>query len=76
MADYLSQFAFQRKVEINGCVTRFANSYSAGRTYARQYVEITLDPDTGEWVFPDEYAKEIRRHPNRELSYEQISQAT
>jgi len=71
---YLSNFHFQRKVERNGRITLFANTYSVGRPYARQYLTIQLDPQTDEWVMRDEYGKDIRRHPAKELSYEIISQ--
>ncbi|MCI0712755.1 MAG: hypothetical protein L0154_21545 [Chloroflexi bacterium] len=71
---YLSGFHFQRKVELNGRITLFANTYHVGRRYARQYVEIHLDPLTDEWVMCDPYGTELRRHPVKELSYEIISQ--
>jgi hypothetical protein len=71
---YLAQFHFQRKVEKYGQITLFANTYSVGRRYARQYVEIGLDALTQEWVIHDEYATELRRYPNQELTYQQISQ--
>lgn len=74
VARYLAQFTFQRKVEINGRITLFANAYSVGRHYARQYVQITFDPQRYEWVFADEYHRPLRRHRTKELSYEQISQ--
>jgi hypothetical protein len=74
VAHYLSRFIFQRKVEINGRVTLFANTYSLGKAYARQTIQITFDPDTYEWCFSDEQAHLIRRHPTKEVFYESISQ--
>jgi hypothetical protein len=74
VALYLSGFTFHRKVEINGRVTLFANSYSLGKRYARQSIQITFDPNTYEWCFSDELAHCIRRHPTKELFYEPISQ--
>ena len=71
---YLARFHFQRKVERNGQITLFANHYSAGRQYARQYIEIQLDASTDQWVMRDEYGHELRRQPAKELSYELISQ--
>ncbi len=71
---YLACFRFQRKVECNGRITLFANHYSAGRRYARQYIEVQLDASTDQWVMRDEYGQDICRHPAKELSYEQISQ--
>ena len=71
---YLAGFRFQRKVEKYGQVTLFANTYSAGRAYARQYIEIYFDELTDQWVLLDETEQEIRRHPAKELTYEQISQ--
>lgn len=71
---YLSGFCFRRKVESNGRITLFANSYSAGRAYARQYIEVQFDELTDHWVMRDEFGAEIRRHPPKELTYEQISQ--
>jgi len=71
---YLSGFQFQRKVELNGRVTLFANTYSAGRAYARQYIGLQLNPLTDEWIMRDEYGTEFRRHPAKELSYDIISQ--
>ncbi len=70
----LARFHFQRKVERNGQITLFANHYSAGRQYARQYIEIQLDASTDQWVMRDEYGHELRRQPAKELSYELISQ--
>lgn len=74
VVDYLAQFVFQRKVEVKGCISLFANTYSLGSAFARQIVEITLDPNTAEWVFTTDGHQLIRRHPARELSYDQISQ--
>ncbi|MFN8374369.1 MAG: hypothetical protein U0694_16020 [Anaerolineae bacterium] len=71
---YLAQFHFRRKVEINGRVTLFANSYSLGVAHARQYIHITFDPTTNEWVFTDDYQRLLRRHKTKEITYEQISQ--
>lgn len=71
---YLAGFRFQRKVEKNGQVTLFANTYSAGRAYARQYIDIYLDDLSDHWVLVDETGQDIRRHPAKELTYEQISQ--
>lgn len=73
VAFYLADFTFHRKVEINGRVTLFANSYSLGKCYARQSIQITFDPHTYEWCFSDEQAHCIRRHPTKELFYEPIS---
>lgn len=74
VAHYLSGFIFHRKVEINGQVSLFANTYSLGKHYARQTIQITFDPDTYVWIFTDEHAHLIRRHPTKELFYERISQ--
>ena len=71
---YLSRFTFSRKVEISGQVTLFANVYSVGKNYARQFVNITLDPQTLEWVFMDDYNRLVKRLSAKELTYEQISQ--
>lgn len=74
VAAYLAQRTFQRKVEINGRLTLFANSYSVGRQYARQQVEITLDPETYDWIITDEYQRCLCRHPAKEMRYDLISQ--
>lgn len=74
VAQYLTRFVFQRKVEKNGRFNLFANHYSVGRDYARQTLTITIDPQTNEWICQDETHTEIRRHPCRELDYEIISQ--
>jgi len=71
---YLSGFSFQRKVEKNGSITLFANTYSVAQKYARRYVEVHFDDLTEHWVICDEYGEELRRHPAKELSYELISQ--
>ena len=71
---YLAQFHFWRKVEKYGQVTLFAHTYGVGRAYSRQTVEMQLDAATAEWIIRDEDGQEIQRHPNRELTYEQISQ--
>jgi len=73
VAAYLAPFVFQRKVEVNGRVSLFANTYSIGRAYAHQMLDIQLDEQTLDWVFLDEYHHPIRRHPARELSYDLIS---
>lgn len=74
LRQYLSGFSFQRKVEKNGSITLFANNYSVGQNYARRYVEVHFDDVTDYWVISDEYGKELRRHPAKELNYELISQ--
>ena len=74
VADYLAKRCFQRKVEVNGCVTLFANRYSVGRHYARQPLEIRLDPSTREWLFSDDYQRVVRRHPAKELEADRICQ--
>lgn len=71
---YLSGFSFQRKVEKNGRITLFANTYSISTKYARRFVEVHFDDFTGHWVICDEFGKELRRHLAKELSYELISQ--
>jgi hypothetical protein len=71
---YLAQFRFQRKVEKKGQITLFANTYGVGQRYSRQSVEVHLDAATAQWVICDAAGDEIRRHPNRELTYQQINQ--
>lgn len=71
---YLSGFRFQRKVEKNGRITLFANTYAVSKQYARRFVEVHFDAVTDYWVICDEYGQELRRHPAKELSYELISQ--
>lgn len=71
---YLSGFSFQRKVEKNGRITLFANTYYLSRDYARRYVEVHFDDLTEHWVICDEFGEELRRHPAKELSYELICQ--
>lgn len=72
VADYLSGFRFQRKVEKNGRISLFANTYSVGKAYMRQYLEVYLDTTTLEWCICDEMGHPIRRHPAKELTYDQI----
>ena len=74
LRQYLSGFSFQRKVEKNGRITLFANTYSVAQKYARRSVEVHFDATTDYWIICDEYGVELRRHPAKELSYEQISQ--
>lgn len=69
---YLAGFQFQRKVEKNGRLTLFANTYSVGRAYQRQVLAIHLDNKTWEWVISDDRSQEIRRHDAKELTYDQI----
>ena len=71
---YLRGFRFQRKVEKNGRITLFANTYSIGSAYARRYIEIHFDEVTDCWVMCDEFGHELRRHLAKELTYTQISQ--
>jgi hypothetical protein len=72
--DYLAPFHFRRKVEKKGQMTLFANAYSVGQQYARQYVDVQLDPLTLEWCVRDDYGTELRRHLAQELSYDLITQ--
>jgi hypothetical protein len=72
--DYLTPFHFSRKVEKKGQITLFANTYSVGQQYARQYVDVSLDPLTREWCIRDDYGTVLQRHPARELAYPLISQ--
>lgn len=71
---YLSGFCFQRKVEKNGRISLFANSYYLSRDYARRTVEVHFDDLTRHWVICNEFGEALRRHPAKELSYELISQ--
>lgn len=71
---YLSGFKFQRKVECNGRITLFANTYSVGRAYARQTIVLQFDDRCDQWVMLDDYGHEIRRHAAKELGYALISQ--
>jgi hypothetical protein len=73
VAEYLAQRTFQRKVEINGCITLFANGYSVGRAHARQQVDVELDAQRYEWVISDAYQRPLCRHPAKELDYTRIS---
>ena len=69
---YLAHFQFQRKVEKNGRITLFANTYSVGKAYQRQYLTVQLDSESQEWVISDDVGKEIRRHAAKELDYDLI----
>lgn len=71
---YLSGFSLQRKVEKNGRITLFANTYAVSKHYARRSVEVHFDDVTDHWVICDEFGQELRRHPAQELSYALISQ--
>lgn len=71
---YLSQFVFRRKVEPNGRVTLFANSYTVGRAYSRSHVTLQLNAESGEWVVQDEHGQELRRLPAHELDEQCIQQ--
>jgi len=71
---YLAEFTFERKVEKTGQISLFANTYAVGRRFARQTLDIRLDPTTREWVFTDDGQHIVARHPARELDYAQISQ--
>lgn len=73
---YLAGFRFQRKVGKYGQVTLFANTYSVGRAYARQYIVIHFDEFTNQWIMTDETGQDIDRHPAKELTYAQISHLT
>lgn len=72
VSQYLSGFQFQRKVEKNGRITLFANPYSVGTAYQRQYLAVQLDNETHEWVISDDMGQEIRRHAAQELDYDLI----
>lgn len=71
---YLSGFSFQRKIEKNGRINLFTNNYSVSAKCARRYVEVHFDEVTEQWIICDEFGKELRRHPVKELNYELISQ--
>lgn len=71
--DYLTPFRFVRKVEKKGQLTLFSSCYAVGQAYARQTVEVRLDPASCEWCFSSDEGAELRRHPARELSYDLIA---
>lgn len=71
---YLRDFSFQRKVEKNGAISLFANSYYVSQKYVKRYVEVHFDDLSDYWIICDEYGEELRRHPAKELNYEIISQ--
>lgn len=72
VCEYLAGFQFQRKVEKNGRITLFANTYSVGRAYQRQYLTVQLDSQSREWVISDDTQQVIRRHVAKELDYDLI----
>lgn len=69
---YLARFQFQRKVEKNGRITLFANTYSVGRAYQRQYLTVQLDGLSRQWVISDDTGVEIGRYEAKELDYDLI----
>lgn len=71
--NYLADFTFQRKVELNGVITLFANPYSVGKQFARQTLQVKFDPRSRTWGFFDDYAREVCRLPHKEFSYDQIT---
>lgn len=73
MLQYLSRYTFERRVGKYGQLSLFSNTYSLGRSHARQTVTIELDPLTAEWLFLDEQGFEIRRQKSKEADYERIS---
>jgi len=72
VAQFLSTYHFERKVEKNGQISLLATSYLVGRSYARQHVLIHLDPHCLQWVVEDTFGRELVRHPCQELAYEKI----
>lgn len=72
-AHYLSRYTFERKVEKSGQISLFAQSYSVGKIFARQWVSVQLNPDTYEWLVYDQTGHTIQHFASRELDYQHLS---
>jgi hypothetical protein len=72
-AAVLGCYTLQRQVEKNGRINLMANTYSVGRSFARQIVTARLDEQSYEWVISDAYGRPIRRHRSKELDYDSIN---
>jgi len=65
VADYLAGGRWYRRVSSQGQVALGGHSYYLGKDYARQEVEITFDPQTGELVFQPKGISPLRGGPFR-----------
>lgn len=70
--DYLDRCTWKRRVDKVGKISFFSRSFSVGRPYTKQDVNIGFDRHTNEWVIESEQGDEIKRFANREVTPERI----
>ena len=69
---FLAQSVWTRRVDKVGQISLFSSTYSVGRAYKGQDVNIQLDIDTHEWVIETEQGQYLKRYPCQEITPERI----
>jgi hypothetical protein len=70
--DYLSGYAVPRRVDHKGEIWLYDRSYWVGKPWVGQTIYVTVDPQTGEWLYQDHRGGVIRRNASPELTPEAI----
>lgn len=70
--DYMSEFAWPRRVDRAGQVSMYRQRYYVGKDRARTTIQVSFDPLTGEWVFSEDSGTLIRTGIAEELTQARI----
>jgi hypothetical protein len=68
----LAEYAIPRRVDRSGKVWLYDQPHWIGKAWVGQPVYVTVDPESGEWVFQDPSGMTIQRKPARELTRDRI----
>lgn len=69
----LAEYAVPRRVDQKGEIWLYDHSYWVGKPWVGQVIYVSVDPQTGEWVYQDHRGGVIRRHTAPELTQEAIT---
>jgi hypothetical protein len=69
---WVARRVWQRRVDKVGRISLFSTTYSVGRAYRSQTVQVQLDPAHCQWVIENEQGVVLKRHPCTEITTERI----
>jgi hypothetical protein len=70
--EHLSEYVAIRKVSTTGHISVYDHGHYVGKQFARQWVQVQLDPEACDWLIADERDRVIRRVPAPQISREKI----
>lgn len=72
VAEHMAHYVTNRQVDSRGQVTIYKRNHYVGKAHARQVIQSSFDPLTGEWIFRDLAGNQLRCQPAPELSRDKI----